>query len=290
MSQKPASQRSRGIPTRLELEAFNEFILPHLPDRPKFGPPPKLCDYKMFNYILKFLYIGCQWAELPIATNETGTPEIHYTRVYNRFRLWEKQGVFDLIFEGTVFQLAQTELLDTSVLHGDGTTTAAKKGGDNLGYNGHKHMKGDKVVAICDRNCNIIAPFITAPGNRNECPLLPEAMRSLKQIAKAVKISLGGSIMSLDGVYDSRANRKLIFNSGMTPNIPENHRNRKSKKRGRNRLFDSKIFNERFYTIERVFAWEDKFRRLVLRYERLSHLHYALKTLAYSMINLRHFC
>ena len=29
-------------------------------------------------------------------------------------------------------------------------------------------MKGDKVVAFCDRQCNVIAPFVAAPGNRNE--------------------------------------------------------------------------------------------------------------------------
>jgi len=50
------------------------------------------------------------------------------------------------------------------------------------------------------------------------------------------------------------------------------------------------IFQERFQTIERVFAWEDKFKRLLMRFERISKLHYALKTLAYTMINLRHFC
>ncbi|MGD0104841.1 MAG: hypothetical protein ABSC06_12490 [Rhodopila sp.] len=33
--------------------------------------------------------------------------------------------------------------------------------------------------------------------------------------------------------------------------------------------------------IERVFGWEDKFRRLLLRFERLSQLHYAFKSLAY---------
>jgi hypothetical protein len=32
--------------------------------------------------------------------------------------------------------------------------------------------------------------------------------------------------------------------------------------------FDPAIFEERFRTIERVFAWEDKFRRLLLRFER----------------------
>ncbi|WP_193727528.1 hypothetical protein [Paraburkholderia atlantica] len=38
------------------------------------------------------------------------------------------------------------------------------------------------------------------------------------------------------------------------------------------------------------FAWEDMFRRLLLRFERISDVHYALKTLAYTMINLRHYC
>jgi hypothetical protein len=38
------------------------------------------------------------------------------------------------------------------------------------------------------------------------------------------------------------------------------------------------IFKERFNTIERVFGWEDKFRHLLLRFERLSELHYAFKS------------
>lgn len=165
-----------------------------------------------------------------------------------------------------------------------------KKRGDNLGYNGHKHFKGDKVVPFCDRNCNIIAPFVTASGNRNEVKLLDPAIKSLKKIAKNIGLEIAEGIMSLDGVYNSRANRKMIFNLGMTPNIPENKGNRKKPKRGRKQIFDRLIFNERFRTIERVFAWEDKFKRLLLRFEHISAHHYAMKTIAYSMINLRRFC
>jgi hypothetical protein len=98
------------------------------------------------------------------------------------------------------------------------------------------------------------------------------------------------TIVSLDGVYDSRANRKAIFNRGMIPNIPENPRGRKTPKRGRKPMFDLAIFQERFRIIERVFAWEDKFRRLLLRFKRISHSHSALKSLAYTMVKLRHFC
>jgi hypothetical protein len=96
--------------------------------------------------------------------------------------------------------------------------------------------------------------------------------------------------MSLDGIYNSRKNRKAIFNLGMTPNIPENKGNRKKGKRGRKQKYIVDIFKERFRTIERVFAWEDKFKRLLLRFEFHSIHHYAMKTIAYSMINLRHFC
>ena len=227
---------------------------------------------------------------MPIEKDEHGQPEIHYSRIYNAFRRWQTDGCFDAIFEGSLLALHEHDLLDTSIIHGDGTTTAAKKGGDNIGFNGHKKMKGDKVVAFCDRNCNVIAPFVTAPGNKNESPLLREALPKLTHIARAIGLDIQGSIVSLDGVYDCRQNRKAIFNRGMTPNINPNPRGRKNTKRGRKPLFNPDIFKERFNTIERVFGWEDKFRHLLLRFDRISQLHYAFKTLAYTMINLRHFC
>jgi len=214
----------------------------------------------MFNYILQLLYMGCQWKELPIEKDQEGHPEIHYTRVYSTFRRWDAAGCFDAIFTNSVSTLLQADLLDTTVIHGDGTTTAAKKGGDNIGFSGHKKMKGDKIVAFCDRNCNVIAPFVAAAGNRNESPMLREALPQVTRVAHAIGFDLQGAIVSLDGVYDCRKNRKAIFNRGMVPNINANPRGRKAPKRGRKPFFDAAIFKERFNTIERVFGWEDKFR------------------------------
>ena len=182
------------------------------------------------------------------------------------------------------------EVLDCSVLHGDGSLSMAKKGGDNIGYSGHKHMKGEKVVAICDRHGNIITPYTTAPANHNESPLFFPAFNSLKAMLQKVGVSLKGLIMSLDGVYDSKSNRKKIFNHGMVPNIPENKRNRKASKPGPKRRFSEAIFQERFKTIERVFAWEDKFKRLLIRFEHKSENYFGLKLIGFAMINLRHFC
>ena len=283
------SQRGHAIPTQLGLAQFEPFVLPHLSSGRR-GPAPKLGLHKIFNYILRLLYMGCQWKELPIQKDGEGRPEIHHTRIYSALRRWDADGCIDAIFTGSVAQLHRDNLLDITVLHGDGTTTAAKKGGDNIGFSGHKKMKGDKVVAFCDRHCNVIAPFVAAPGNRNESLLLREALPEVTRIARSVGMDLHGTIVSLDGVYDCRLNRKAIFNRGMIPNINPNSRGRKRPKRGRKPFFDPAIFDERFHTMERVFAWEDKFRRLLLRFDRLSQLHYAFKTLAYTMINLRHYC
>src|ERR1700677_701765 len=154
----------------------------------------------------------------------------------------------DAIFVGSVSKLHEDGRLDTAVIHGDGTTTTAKKGGDNLGFSGHKRVKGDKVVAFCDRQCNVIAPLVAAPGNRNESPIVRTALPEVMRIVREVGMDLEGSIVSLDGVYDCRVNRKAIFNRGMIPNINPNGRGRKQPKRGRKPLFDPAIFEERFQT------------------------------------------
>ena len=91
------------------------------------------------------LMMWLERAELPIEGKD-GRPEIHNTRIYRAFRRWVADGCFDSIFTGSVLTLAQHDLLDKTVVHGDGTTTAAKKGGDNIGFNGHKRTKGDKVI------------------------------------------------------------------------------------------------------------------------------------------------
>jgi transposase len=52
----------------------------------------------------------------------------------------------------------------------------------------------------------------------------------------------------------------------MIPNIKENPRNRKRTKRGRKRFFNAAIHALR-ERVERTFAWEDKCKRLLLRFE-----------------------
>src|ERR1700674_5703551 len=103
MARMAGSQRGQAIPTQLSLAQFEAFVLPHL-SRGSRGPAPKLGLHKIFNYILRLLYMGCQWKELPIKKDGEGRPEIHHTRIYSAFRRWDADGCMDAIFTGSVLR------------------------------------------------------------------------------------------------------------------------------------------------------------------------------------------
>ena len=140
-----------------------------------------------------------------------------------------------------------------------------------------------------DNNGFVLAPLPVAPVNEADTVLLPEGLNALKRVARPTDLKIDGAYLNLDGGFDSRRNRKAIFNAGLIPNINENPRNRKAPKRGRKRLFNAAIHSLRL-CVERTFAWEDKFKRLLLRFEFKQQRHYGMKLMAYTMINLRHFC
>jgi len=288
MPPAPAKPATTPIPVQLSAAEFTQFILPHL-SMPRRGPKCKLGYHCVFNLILWLLYTGMQWKGLPVPKDAQGKPAIHYTTVYKVFARWSEDGSLEQAFIASVRHLAVHHQLDLSILHGDGTNTVAKKGGDGIGYSGHKHQKGEKVIAIIDNNGYVLAPLPVAPVNKADTILLPEGLKGLKRVAKRTGLVLAGAYLNLDGGFDSQANRKAIFNAGLIPNIKGNLRNRQTPKRGRKRFFNQAIHALR-ERVERTFAWEDKFKRLLLRFEHIQLRHYGMKLMAYTLINLRRFC
>jgi len=115
--------------------------LPHL-SMPKRGPKCKLGYHRVFNLILWVLYTGMQWKCLPIPKDPQGKPAIHYTTIYKVFAKWADDGSLWQAFVASVRHLATEKHLDTSVLHGDGTNTVAKKGAMALATQATNMRKG----------------------------------------------------------------------------------------------------------------------------------------------------
>lgn len=54
--------------------------------------------------------------------------ELHWSNVYKWHNRWCKDGSYQKLFEASVIHLLDTDQLDTSQLHGDGSNTVVKKG------------------------------------------------------------------------------------------------------------------------------------------------------------------
>ena len=124
--------------------------------------------------------------------------------------------------------------------------------------------------------------------NVNDTVLLPESFAKLMDTADILGLNLAGSYLTLDAGFDSLANKTLIAWNELIPVIKPNVRGTKDedKKELMFADFNEEIYRERI-AIERCFAWQDTYRKLVIRYEKLQATHLGFKHLAYTMINYR---
>ena len=274
------------IPTSLTEKQFDEHIRPYI-STAKGGFESKIPLFKIFNYILYRLHTGCQWYQLPIVA-EPGNPdkkEISYDAVYYHFRKWSRDGSLQRVWEHSIMTIAPA--LNLSEINLDGSHVIAKKGGEAVAYQGRKKAKTTNILPMTDAGGFIVASTGLLAGNHNDAyhlkPHLQKAFKALKRLG----LEISGAYFNADKAFDTKAARKTCFNHGLIPNIDENKRNRKSIKRGRRRSFNSEVYKRRF-TSERSFAWIDKFRALLLRFDRCEVYFLGAHFIAFVMINLRH--
>lgn len=272
------------IPIRLTEEAFENHVRPHL-ETAKRGYECKIALFKVFNYILDKLHTGCQWYRLAIRLNAKGEQEISHHGVYYHFRKWSRDGSLKKLFEGSILSIIDT--LDLSEINLDGSHSVAKKGGESVAYQGRKKAKTSNILPLSDAKGHIIGLSQVLAGNHNDAYNLKASLQKAFSSLKHLGLDIKAAFFNADSAFDTKAARKVCFNHGLIPNIPENKRGRKKPKRGRKRLFNKDVYKHRFVA-ERSFAWIDKFRTLLIRFERKDTYFLGAHFIAFAMINLRH--
>lgn len=147
-------------------------------------------------------------------------------------------------------------------------------------------------MEIADNKGNIISPLVVKPVNMHDTKLFDESFTKLLEIADLADLYLKESFLTLDPGFDSLANKNIIEQAGMIPVIKPNRRGTKSREKIYQALDEFELLEDVYkerYKMERCFAWEDTYRKLVIRYERLQEVHMGFKYLAYSLINFRWF-
>jgi transposase len=239
----------------------------------------------VFNYILYKLHTGCQWSKVPIAKPaNSDRAELSWWAIYYHFRKWSRDGSLESVFKASIFTIQKD--LDLSEVNLDGSHMIAKKGGESVVYQGRKKAKTCNLLPLTEACGFVIGLCHLLPGNHNASynlkPALSKAFKGIKRFG----LNIQGAFFNTDAGFDTKNARKVCFNHGLIPNIPENVRNRKKTKPGPKRLFNSNVYKHRFVS-ERSFAWMDKFRHLLIRFDRKDSFFLGANFIAFAMINLR---
>ena len=211
--------------------------------------------------------------------------EISYSAVYLHFACWSRDGSFQRVWQQSLLTIRDD--LDLSELNLDGGHCVAKKGGESVAYQGRKKAKTCNILPIMDKGGYIVASTGIIAGQHHDAFHLKAHLQSAFIQMQRHGLVINGAIFNVDMAFDTREARKTCFNHGLIPNIPENPRNRQQTKRGRKRLFNAQVYADRFCA-ERTFAWVDKFKRLLIRFERYDACFLGAHYLAFALINLRH--
>ncbi|MDQ5851994.1 MAG: transposase [Chloroflexota bacterium] len=142
-------------------------------------------------------------------------------------------------------------------------------------------------MPVTDANGVIVATTGIIAGQHNDSFELEKKLKNIFNDMQRCGLDYQGAFFNADSSFDTRAARKLLWNRGVIPNIPENKRNRKRVKRGRKRHFNREVYKRRFVS-ERTFAWIDKFKTLLIRFERKAAYCLGFHHIGFALINLRH--
>lgn len=275
------------IPESVTPDQFEQYILPHL-STAKRGFVSKTPLHGIFNWILYRLHTGCQWDCLPVpkdAAEREKRNEPSWQAVYDHWSQWSSDGSLERVWQASI--LTVEEDLDLQQMNLDGSHAIAKKGGEKVAYQGRKRAKTSNILPMTDGHGYVVASTGILAGNHNDAFNLKGHLQDAFKSMKRLGLVIAGAVFNADSAFDTRDARKVCFNHQVIPNMAENKRNRQHVKRGRKRLFDPEIYKDRFVS-ERAFAWIDKFRALLVRFDLKAANFLAGHHLAFALINLRH--
>ncbi|HEY6399943.1 MAG TPA: IS5 family transposase [Blastocatellia bacterium] len=221
-------------------------LIPEPPRREDGRGRPWKDSREVINGILWVLRSGARWEDLP----ERFPP---YQTCHRRFQQWVGKGVLRSVLEALAEDLRARGDLDLSECFIDGMFVVAKKGGSELGKT--QRGKGTKLMAVADGAGFPIAVHTTS-ASPHEVSLVTDTL--LETFVDEFPERLIG-----DKAYDSDPLDKELATAGIKMIAP--HRGNRKKPTTQ----DGRPLRRyrRRYKVERLFAWLQNFRRLVVRDE-----------------------
>ncbi len=175
--------------------------------------------------------------------------------------------------------------LDLSSIQLDGSHTLAKNGGAAIGYQGRKAGRTTNALFLADNQYLPLAVATPQAGNQHDTFELERAFTELCDLLEAAELRLEGPFLNADKAFDVIGLRQACARRDIEVNIPRNRRSADWQTDDDTPL-DPELYRRRL-VIERLNAWLDGFRTLLVRYETRLQNWLALHWLAFTVLLLR---
>jgi putative transposase len=255
---------------------LNELLLKHAEEiiselaiRSTIGRPP-LELKRALNGIYYLLRTGIQWNALPSCFGS-------YSAVHRLFQKLRSMNFFE--------KLWHKELQEYELIHGlqlenqasDCTHIKSPLGQEKTGQSPVDRRKLGTKRSIIVEGSGIPIGYALDAGNRHDSKLFEASIRSIPLFILQPPYKK----MYLDSAYDSKTIQTILFNFYYLPRISKNKR--KSKQ-----LIVLKTDKKR-WIVESTHSWMNRFRRLLIRFEKSAQNYIALMQFAFSIIIFNRF-
>ena len=245
------------------------------PDKPKGSRGrPATPNRLIFDAVIYVLRTGCQWRAIPREVYAAPTT------VHGRFRRWAEARLFERIWRVMLEYYDQQLGIDWKWLTLDGCITKAPLGGEETGRSPvDRGKQGTKRSVLCDGRGVPLSVVVTS-ANRNDKTVALQTIDEMV-VERPERRVYRLHHICLDKGYDYRDVIEGMLERDFILHL---------KKRGIKEeptVSGGRKYPARRWVVERTNAWHNKFRRLLVRWERKFEHYLAMVDLASALIVYR---
>jgi putative transposase len=243
-------------------------LLPR-PLRSARGGRPRADDRRCLAGIVYLLRTGIQWGALPRCFGPKST-------VHDRFQAWATAGLFQQLWSSALLVYDTQTGVRWAWQAMDGTMTKAPLGGERTGPNPTDRGKSGVKRSLLTDGRGVPLAVVAAPANRNDCKLVEGTLdarqiRPPRSVRQRLCLDRGYDFPEVDELVEAYRFEGHIARRG--PDLPPR----------RERLAS----RPRRWVVERTHSWMNRFRRILVRWEKKVANYLAMLHLACGWITMR---
>jgi transposase len=274
----PTNRTTTGFRISDALWAVLAPLLPARVNTHRFGGGrPRVPERRCAEAIFYVLRTGCQWEGL----NQTEL--CAKSTAYDRFQEWVATDVFVNLWKAGVEQFDELKGLEWAWLRMDGVMTKAPLGGKKTGPHPTDRATGGVTRRLWTEGHGVPIGLAVEGANRHDMKLVRATLASLvvKRPAPTTEQPQG---LCLDKAYDYQEVRDSLGEFGFTAPI-------RSRGEEAQAIKDRASHKARRWVVERTHSWMNRFRRILVRWDKkpehyLAFLHFACALIAFRAAGL----